>query len=108
MAFAQSEEKTQYTRKYDVFNNMADRTTIKIFDAKYPHNNFMRILFEMGLARKTEQSPDGVIDGSRITEVNDVMDKLKACNDLLKLEDYGKKQESLKFESLYKQINITA
>lgn len=106
MAFTQTEEKTRYIRKYDVFNNLADRSEIKKFDAEYPHNNFTIILEDKGLFRKSDRYPEGAIDESRITEVNDVMDKLIACNDLMKLADYGARQEKIRLEPLYNKIAL--
>lgn len=106
MAFSQPEEKTRYTRKYDVFNNMEHRRIIKDFVRDWGDIGFFPTLVKMGLARYSERYQNGVIDGSRLQEVNDVQEKMFAINDLIKMGEYAEKQEKLKLEPLYNKIAL--
>lgn len=94
------ETKTYYQQRYDIFNNLGDRTMIKIFDTQYGHKGVFPTLVELGLARYSDRYPEGAIDENRISEVNDVMDKFKACNDLIKMDDFIQRQNKMRIETL--------
>lgn len=91
----QPAEKTQYTKKYDVFHNADDRELIKEFDRQYGHMGFFPALVALGLASYSEMYPEGAINEFRMEEVLDVQEKFRACNDLMKMAEYAKEQERL-------------
>lgn len=105
MKFTNEEIHTGYDKKYDVFHNAHDKEIIKAFDRTYGHMGFFPALLKMGLARVSEMYPTGAIDFFRLEEVNDVQEKFKACNDLMKMADYAKEQTRL-LEQTHEQINL--
>lgn len=87
----------KYVKKYDVFNNMEHRRMIKEFEKNYGCMGFFPALLKLGAAKITVQHPEGAINEVLIEEVNDVMDKFKACNDLIALGEYADEKEQMRF-----------
>ena len=80
----------------------ADREIIREYEREFGGQSFEQVLIQKGYLRLTDYYPNGVIDQSKLEEINDLREKHKALMELWKRRDYCEKKEKEEFELIHR------